>query len=74
MAAKQQTRRHLLQAGAIGAAASLAAATGCGAQILISAPLPGKIRFKLGLASYTLRKFNLDETLAMTKRVGLKYI
>jgi sugar phosphate isomerase/epimerase len=29
---------------------------------------------KLGLASYTLRKFPLDETLAMTKRVGLKYI
>ena len=31
-------------------------------------------RFELGLASYTLRKFKLDETLAMTKRVGLKYI
>jgi sugar phosphate isomerase/epimerase len=34
----------------------------------------GKQLFKLGLASYTLRKFNLDDTLAMTKRVGLKYI
>ena len=33
-----------------------------------------KERFQLGLASYTLRKFNLDDTLAMTKRVGLKYI
>jgi len=33
-----------------------------------------KPQFKLGLASYTLRKFKLDETLAMTKRVGLKYI
>ena len=30
--------------------------------------------FELGLASYTLRKFPLDETLAMTKRVGLEYI
>jgi len=29
---------------------------------------------KLGLASYTLRKFSLDETLKMTQRVGLKYI
>lgn len=29
---------------------------------------------KLGLASYTLRKFNLDETLAMTQRVGLEVI
>jgi inosose dehydratase len=26
------------------------------------------------VASYTFRKFKLDETLAMTKRVGLKYI
>lgn len=34
----------------------------------------GKPLFELGLASYTLRKFNLDDTLAMTKRVGLKYI
>ncbi len=30
--------------------------------------------FGLGLASYTLRKFNLDQTLAMARRVGLKYI
>ena len=33
-----------------------------------------KVPFSLGLASYTLRKFNLDETLAMTKRVGLTHI
>ncbi len=33
-----------------------------------------KRTFELGLASYTLRKFPLDETLAMTRRVGLKYI
>ena len=30
--------------------------------------------FEMGLASYTLKNFKLDETLAMTKRVGLKYI
>jgi hypothetical protein len=30
--------------------------------------------FELGLASYTLRKFPLDKTLAMTRRVDLKYI
>lgn len=34
----------------------------------------GKPKFELGLASYTLRKFSLDQTLAMTKRVGLKHI
>lgn len=31
-------------------------------------------KFELGLASYTLRKFELAEALIMTKRVGLKYI
>lgn len=34
----------------------------------------GQKSFELGMASYTLRKFDLDKTLAMTKRVGLKYI
>lgn len=33
-----------------------------------------KPKFELGMASYTLREFNLEQTLAMTKRVGLKYI
>ena len=33
-----------------------------------------KAPFALGLASYTLRKFDLDQTLAMTKRVGLTHI
>jgi len=33
-----------------------------------------KPKFELGLASYTLREFKLEDTLAMTKRVGLKYI
>jgi sugar phosphate isomerase/epimerase len=31
-------------------------------------------QFKLAMASYTLREFNLDDTLSMTKRLGLKYI
>ena len=33
-----------------------------------------KAPFSLGLASYTLRKFDLDQTLAMTQRVGLTHI
>jgi len=33
-----------------------------------------KAKFELGMASYTLRKFNLEQTIAMTKRLGLKYI
>ena len=34
----------------------------------------GNEKLKLGLASFTFMKFTLDETIAMTNRVGLKYI
>lgn len=34
----------------------------------------GDKKLKLGMASYTLRKFSLDETIEMTKQVGLKHI
>lgn len=33
-----------------------------------------KRQFELGMASYTLRKFSLDDAIAMTKRVGLTNI
>lgn len=33
-----------------------------------------KIKFHLGMASYTLRKFSTDEAIAMTKRLGLEWI
>ena len=78
MTGKEQTRRQFLQLAGIGAAASLA---GCGpakggftGKEQRQGRLAGKRRFELGVASYTFRKFKLDETLAMTKRVGLKYI
>ncbi|MHC4243174.1 MAG: sugar phosphate isomerase/epimerase family protein [Planctomycetota bacterium] len=75
MAEKEKTRRQFIKAASIGAAASLAGAGSSLEQVRGSAPRQaGKQRFKLGLASYTLRKFNLDDTLAITKRVGLKYI
>jgi len=88
MRQKEQTRRRFLQAAGIGAAASLAGASAsCGVgqtsagkeqrRFEIQNPkfeIRKKRRFELGLASYTLRKFKLDETLAMTRRVGLKYI
>ena len=40
------------------------------------APHPGAAtpRFQLGMASYTFRAFGLDETLAMTRRLGLRRI
>ncbi|MCH7556219.1 MAG: sugar phosphate isomerase/epimerase [Planctomycetes bacterium] len=75
MTEKEQTRRRFLQIAGIGTVASLAGASSSLGQVRGSAARrAGQRRFKLGLASYTLRKFKLDETLAMTKRVGLKYI
>jgi len=67
--AKGQTRRHFLQAAGV-SAASLAVAGRC----LGQGPAARKERLKLGLASYTLRKFTLEQTLDMTRRVGLPYI
>jgi inosose dehydratase len=76
MTAKRQSRRRFIQAAGISAVAAMTGRktskankpepSGSGA-----GPAP---KFELGLASYTLRKFKLDEALEMTKRVGLKYI
>jgi len=78
---EKQTRRQFLQAAGVGAAASLASASSCLGQTNLPAgeepdshKPTDKKQLKLGLASYTLRKFRLDEVLAMTRRVGLKYI
>jgi inosose dehydratase len=46
-----------------------------GASIYPSVPAKtGKEKFNLGMASYTFRKFSTEQALAMTKRLGLKYI
>jgi sugar phosphate isomerase/epimerase len=65
----------------VGAAAALASAgSGYGADQLSAEDQPegGKNpqrkAFQLGLASYTLRKFSLEKTLAITQRLGLRYI
>jgi sugar phosphate isomerase/epimerase len=65
------SRRRFFEASlaATGAAVLFGAAEGA------AAPKPKrKDSLKLGLASYTFRKFDLDKTLAMTRRVGLDYI
>lgn len=67
---ERSTRRRFLQAGGLAAVGSLLAAGSKAAQETPSRE--GSL--KLGLASYSLRKFSLDETLTMTQRVGLKYI
>jgi len=68
----QGTRRDFFKLAGAGAAAG-AALSGCGAEPMTTRP-DGHKRLKMGLASYSFRKFNLDETLAMTNRLGLEYI
>ena len=72
------TRRHFLQWAGVGAAASLAARGSLAKEPAPAEPQAakphGRQTFELGLASYTFRKFTLDQALTMTKRVGLKHI
>ncbi|MBE0536702.1 MAG: sugar phosphate isomerase/epimerase [Phycisphaerae bacterium] len=80
------TRRDFLRAASVGAASmAVAGETFAQAQTRTPASRPARTaptpvrgpierKFELGMASYTLRKYNLDETIAMTKRVGLKHI
>ncbi len=69
----EQSRRNFLQVVGVGAAC-LAGTGRCLAQVGSAGKKKSKAKFELGLASYTLREFNLEDTLAMTRRVGLKYI
>ena len=69
----EQSRRNFLQAVGVGATC-LAGGGSCLAQVGSAGKKKSQAKFELGLASYTLREFKLEDTLAMTKRVGLKYI
>lgn len=64
------SRRHLLQAAGLGAAAWLAHPT-LAAETDLAKPASGKKTLKLAVATYTFRKFDLDKTLALTKQAGL---
>ncbi|MDB6110383.1 MAG: Sugar phosphate isomerase/epimerase [Pedosphaera sp.] len=69
-------RRRFLQTGLLGSTA-LAAVAALPAKTFGAATKAERDPFdglKFGMASYTLRKFTLDEAIAMTKQVGLKYI
>jgi sugar phosphate isomerase/epimerase len=67
----KQTRRNFLQLAGAGAIMAGLKPTMATAQ---EKKTTNKAKFELGMASYTLRKFNLEQTIAMTKRLGLKYI
>ncbi len=67
------SRRRLLQIASVGATAALTGVPGLQARTA-QAGTSKKPKFHLGMASYTLRKFDLDQALKMTRRVGLTHI
>lgn len=68
------SRRQFLWRAAAGTVAAVVAPrfTGCGK--MPETQKEGSERIHLGMASYTFREFNLDDTIAMTKRLGLARI
>jgi inosose dehydratase len=69
-------RRGFIRTAALGmAAAPLLSRPGAiGGEGSIESRKTGALKFPLGLASYTLRAFGLDDVIAMTRRVGLERI
>jgi len=72
------SRRRLLKMGLAGSAAvAVAALPGASQAAPAEAPRAAGDPFKglkVGIASYSLRNFNLDQAIAMTKEAGVKYI
>jgi inosose dehydratase len=68
-----RSRRDILKAAAVGAAVLAGQAPLVARQAGRNRP-PENRKLKLGLASYSLRKFDLNQTLEMTDRVGLTHI
>jgi hypothetical protein len=68
-------RREFLKCGALGMMATSFDAGSKGPVPPVNKESGGReIRFGLGLASYTLREFSLEQTIDMTKRLALKRI
>ncbi len=67
-------RRHFLQLGLLASGALAAGAPGAAVAGPTKAPVDALHGLKLGVASYTLRKFTLDQAIQMTKEAGVKYI
>jgi len=70
---KKPSRRKFLQLTGIGIAGSMLPGKIANGQFNIETR-ENKMPFELGLASYSLREFSLDETLKMTTRLGLTNI
>jgi len=68
-------RRQFLQMATVGAATSLVGTSGASAAVPQTSGTSGAMpKLQLGMASYTLRKFDLDQTLKMTGRLNLRYL
>ena len=65
------SRRDFLKTAGAGVAAATVLSRSNAAENPAGSSAPGSEKLTLGLASYTLRKFTLDQTIAMTKRLGL---
>ena len=68
---KTLARRQFLQTGLLGLAAAATRRPVSAATSANGDPFRG---LKLGIASYSFRKFSLDQAIAMTVELGLKYI
>jgi len=66
------SRRNFMKLSGVGLAASVAPGALAGDLFTANHGLIGKIPFKLGIASYTLREFSLEETITMTNRLEIK--
>jgi len=68
-------RRHFLQTGILGSVAIASAKLTPEALAAVTKPAADPFDgLKVGITTYTLRKFSLEEAIAMTKQVGVKYI
>jgi inosose dehydratase len=68
------TRRDFIKFAGLGAALSLSSSIRARANPGQEKSVREKKTLNLGMASYSFRQFNLEETLAMTKRLGLRRI
>ena len=66
---KENSRRNFLKISGLAAAASVAPLPKT-----IAAPQKKSAKLNLGLASYSLRKFDQAKTIAMAKRAGLDFM
>jgi inosose dehydratase len=71
---KNHSRREFVKISGLGLAGATLTSFKKSAKPSETETLPANIPFQLAIASYTFRKFKLDETLTMTRRLGIEYI